>query len=167
MRECTDKERSGDRATSQHDYLPCPQSHSVTDFPLLRLSLLEHERLGVVGRRRFRALLNQPHARVPAQDRIVVAGRAQRLGPVVVGQRVFQPLARDLGRAESSAKELGSAAPLADEAGVIFALVRVVELRVAPPFMLTRQWWTFDSIRRSGASHMSATAAYNASETYG
>ena len=71
----------------------------------------------------------QPYARIPAQDRVVVAGGAQRLGFGVVFERVVEPFARGDRGAAIGVFELRDGATLADQAGVLGALVGAGELR--------------------------------------
>jgi hypothetical protein len=73
--------------------------------------------------------LEQPRARVPAQDRLVVAGRADRLGLLVPLHRVAQPVVGQVAEAELRRAQLRLRQPLAHDARVVGLAVRVAELR--------------------------------------
>src|SRR5712664_2501210 len=76
---------------------------------------------GCFRRQQSRVALQETHAGIPAQHRVLVAGRAQRLRLLVPLQRLEEP-ARGAARVGASL-ELGLDPPLADDARVIGALV--------------------------------------------
>src|SRR4051812_24265553 len=74
-------------------------------------------------RDQLRVAAQQSRAGVPAQDRVVVAGRPARLGLLVPAQRFAQVLVDGAGGARAIPVEQRAGAPLADDAGVVGSLV--------------------------------------------
>src|SRR5258706_14575634 len=68
---------------------------------------------------------DEPGARVPAKDRIVVAGGPNGFGPFIPGHGFSQPFVRPRTAARSALPELGLGASLMDDPGVIGAFVLV------------------------------------------
>jgi hypothetical protein len=60
-------------------------------------------------------------ARVPPQDRVVVAVGSQRLGAVEAVERILEPFVRGLDGSVTAVRELARGATLADDAGVVGA----------------------------------------------
>ena len=82
----------------------------------------------MLGGRRLQPLaLDGAHAAVPAQDRIDVARRAQRLGALVPLHRVPESVVRG-GAHDILAFEVRARLALVDDARVVGAVVLVVEL---------------------------------------
>src|SRR5438105_2924498 len=75
----------------------------------------------------LRVPLQQSRTRVPAQDRVVVAGRPARLGLLVPASRLAQELVDGALGARSRLAEQRARAPLANDAGVVGALVAVLD----------------------------------------
>src|SRR5262249_4592109 len=66
-------------------------------------------------------------AGVPAQDRVVVSRRPNRLGPLVICHRLLDPLGNATITPGSAPAEPSQAAPLANDARVVQAFVLAVE----------------------------------------
>src|SRR5687768_16634971 len=102
---------------------------TVAAFATFARGLLAERRLEATLFTRVQVATAGEHARagVPSQQRLVVTGWPIGLGLLVPLHRLAKPFVRDLAGSWQPAIELRLASALADDAGVICALVLVAE----------------------------------------
>src|SRR5262245_62116071 len=103
--------------------------NAAADNATARTNSVVQHRLVLAWNGHFRVTLEHPDAGVPGKDRLIVARRPHGFGDLVRPPRVAEPLARNFGRPERAAMQLGARATLTDDPRVIDALVFVRQAR--------------------------------------
>src|SRR5262249_24351293 len=113
------------------EYVNCIRNKVGISARPERVRLLQQQWLGVVldARRQAAIAYDQARARVPAQDRVVVAAGTKRLGALVPVHRLAEPVVDEWTRAGRMMLQLRLRPALVDEAGVVGAFVLVPQLR--------------------------------------